>query len=56
MKRAVIRGRRVLADGRRLVNVCCPHCDGRHWVAADTAIHDCPRRPGAFTIDRTENQ
>lgn len=35
MTRAIIRRRRTLADGRRLVNVVCPVCDGRHWISAD---------------------
>lgn len=50
MKRALIRQRRTLADGRRLVNVVCPLCDGRHWLPADTTTHHCPRRPGTFTL------
>lgn len=50
MKRATIRQRRTLADGRRLVQVVCPVCDGRHWVPADLSTSDCPRRPGAFTL------
>ena len=50
MKRAVIRQRRTLADGRRLVQVVCPVCDGRHWVPADSTTSDCPRRPGTFTL------
>ena len=49
MKRAVVKQRRQLADGRRLVNVVCPACDGRHWMAqADTGC--CPRKPGRFAI------
>ncbi len=50
MKRAVIRGRRTLADGRRLVQVVCPHCDGRHWLPADTTPATCPRLLGTFTL------
>ena len=50
MKRATIRGRRPLGDGRRLVNIVCPICDGRHWMPANTQTHECPRKPGTFTI------
>ena len=50
MKHAVIRQRRTLADGRRLVNIVCPVCDGRHWLPAETTKAECPRRPGAFTL------
>jgi cytidylate kinase len=49
MKRATIRGSRVLADGRRYVNVVCPLCDRRHWLPAD-GTGRCPRRHGCFTI------
>lgn len=52
MKRAVIRQRRTLGDGRRLVNVVCPICDGRHWMPANTTLANCPRRPGAFIIPK----
>jgi hypothetical protein len=46
---ATIKGRRTLGDGRQLINICCPVCDGRHWLPAkDTA--ECPRRPGSFVI------
>lgn len=31
MKRAAIRARRTLADGRRLIQVVCPYCQHRHW-------------------------
>jgi hypothetical protein len=50
---AVIRGRRRLADGRRLVNVVCPRCEHRHWLP-DTATGYCPRRHTAFTITPVE--
>lgn len=50
MKRATIRQRRTLADGRRLINVVCPVCDGRHWLPANTTESDCPRRSGVFTV------
>lgn len=50
MKRATVRQRRTLADGRRLLQIVCPICDGRHWVPADTTTSDCPRRPGTFTL------
>lgn len=49
MKTALIRQRRTLADGRRLVNVACPMCDRRHWIPA-AGTGKCPRRPGRFTI------
>jgi hypothetical protein len=49
VKRAVIKQRRTLGDGRRLVTIVCPVCDGRHWLpTADTGR--CPRKPGIFTI------
>ncbi len=51
MKRAVIRQRRTLADGRRLVQVACPICGVRHWLPADTTTHQCPRRPGVFALN-----
>jgi hypothetical protein len=50
MKRATVRQRRTLADGRRLLQIVCPICNGRHWVPADTNTSDCPRRPGTFTL------
>lgn len=50
MKRAAIRQRRTLADGRKFVCVVCPICQHRHWVPADTSTSDCPRRPGTFTL------
>lgn len=50
MKRATIRARRRLADGRRLINVVCPICGGRHWLPDTDPIAACPRRPGEFTI------
>lgn len=49
MKRAQVQQRRTLGDGRRLVNMVCPHCDGRHWMAA-RPMGQCPRRGGAFQI------
>jgi len=48
-RRALIRQRRTLADGRRLVNVVCPICDGRHWLPARPRGR-CRRRRGTFTI------
>jgi hypothetical protein len=49
VKHAIVKQRRTLGDGRRLVNVLCPICDGRHWMPAeDTA--QCPRKPGRFAI------
>jgi hypothetical protein len=55
MKPALVKQRRRLADGTRLVNVVCPSCDGRHWLA-DDHTGECPRTPGTFTITdpRTE--
>lgn len=50
MKHAVIRQRRTLSDGRRLVQIVCPHCDTRHWLPSDTETSTCPRRPGDFKI------
>lgn len=50
MKRAIVKQRRTLADGRRLVQVVCPICQGRHWLPADATQATCPRRPGAFTL------
>ena len=49
MKRAIVKQRRTLGDGRRFVNVACPVCDHRHWMpTADTGC--CPRKPGSFAI------
>jgi hypothetical protein len=42
VKRATVRGRRTDPTGRRLVNVVCPVCDGRHWLPADPS-GQCPR-------------
>lgn len=50
MNRAAVRARRTLADGRRLVNIVCPVCDGRHWLPAADTVGRCPRKPGSFTI------
>ena len=50
MKKAtVIRARRTLADGRRLLQVVCPLCEHRHWLP-ETSTGVCPRRRTAFTI------
>jgi hypothetical protein len=50
MKKAtVIRARRTLADGRRLLQVVCPICEHRHWLP-ETSTGVCPRRRTAFTI------
>jgi hypothetical protein len=56
MKAATVRARRRLADGRRLVDVVCPHCDRRHWLP-EAATGFCPRRNYPFTIaaERTTN-
>lgn len=45
MKRAPVRQRRTLADGRRLLCVACPVCDGRHWLPV-AEFGTCPRKPG----------
>jgi hypothetical protein len=49
VKAAIVKQRRQLADGHRLVNVVCPACDGRHWLP-DNGTGQCPRRPATFTI------
>jgi hypothetical protein len=50
MRPALVKQRRRLADGTRLVNVVCPACDGRHWLV-DDHTGECPRRPATtFTI------
>lgn len=49
MKRATVRQRRTLVDGRRLVNVACPVCEHRHWLP-DTGTGRCPRKSGSFAI------
>ncbi len=49
MKHAKVRARRTLSDGRELLQVVCPVCQGRHWLRDGTVGH-CPRRPGRFTI------
>ncbi|WP_170981215.1 hypothetical protein [Mycolicibacterium sp. CR10] len=57
MKRAVVRQRRTLADGRKFVCIVCPVCEHRHWLPADTNTSECPRRPGTFTLtDRNQNR
>jgi hypothetical protein len=48
-KVGIVRGRRQLADGRRLVLVVCPLCDGRHWLR-EGAMGSCVRRNGSFHI------
>lgn len=50
MKRAVIRQRRTLSDGRKFICVVCPICEHRHWVPAANDTSNCPRRPGTFQI------
>jgi hypothetical protein len=49
VKRAVIRARRRLADGRRFVSVACPHCEHRHWLP-EAATGFCVRRNATFNI------
>jgi len=51
-KTAVVRQRRTLADGRRLICIVCPLCEHRHWQQADEPGH-CPRRGGTFAIATT---
>lgn len=52
MKRAPIRQRRTLRDGRRMVSVCCPSCSGRHWYPVTDQPVTCPRKTtkAPFTI------
>lgn len=52
MKRAKVHTQRRLADDRRMVQIVCPVCDGRHWMrAAAGDIAHCPRGlPGQFII------
>jgi hypothetical protein len=53
MKAATVKQRHRLADGRRLVNIVCPHCEHRHWLPeAPTGF--CTRRNSTFTIATTE--
>jgi hypothetical protein len=49
VKAATVKQRRRLADGRRFVNVVCPHCDHRHWLP-EAATGFCTRRNCTFTI------
>jgi hypothetical protein len=50
MRAATVKQRRRLVDGRLFVQVACPHCSHRHWVA-EAATGECPRRPATtFTI------
>jgi hypothetical protein len=49
MRPAIVEQRRQLADGRRLVNVVCPACEGRHWLQEATTGF-CSRRNSTFTI------
>jgi hypothetical protein len=49
MKAAAVRGRRRLADGRKLIQVVCPHCEHRHWLPEATTGF-CTRRNSTFTI------
>jgi uncharacterized OB-fold protein len=54
MKRATVRGRRRLADGRRLIQVVCPWCGHRHWLP-EAVTGFCSRRQCAFGI-ATDNR
>jgi hypothetical protein len=49
MKAATVRARRRLADGRRLIQIVCPHCEHRHWLP-ESPNGWCSRRNSAFTI------
>jgi hypothetical protein len=49
VKRAMVRQRRTLADGRRLVSVACPWCSVRHWTRAGST-GTCPRLGRVFVI------
>jgi hypothetical protein len=53
VKRAVIRARRRLADGRRLVQVVCPVCEHRHWLREDQDGF-CSRRDTTFELEVTK--
>jgi hypothetical protein len=46
---AVVRARRRLADGRKLLQIVCPACDHRHWLP-EAATGLCARRNSTFTI------
>jgi hypothetical protein len=49
MKAATVKQRRRLADGRRLIQIVCPHCSHRHWLP-EAAIGFCTRRNSEFAI------
>ncbi|MCV7285355.1 hypothetical protein H7J87_08440 [Mycolicibacterium wolinskyi] len=53
LKTAPVRRTRRLADGRRLVHIVCPVCDGRHWLPDRRGEVLCPRLPqrAPFQID-----
>jgi hypothetical protein len=55
VKRAIVKQRRTLGDGRRLVNVFCPVCDGRHWMPVSESAQ-CPRKPGSFAIPTADKR
>jgi hypothetical protein len=54
MRAAQIRQRRHDHNGRELINVVCPRCNGRHWLRAAPTGY-CPRRTtaAAFAIAQT---
>ena len=49
MKAAVIRARRRLADGRRMLQVVCPLCEHRHWMP-EAPVGFGGRRQAGFPI------
>jgi hypothetical protein len=50
MKTAAVKQRRTAPDGRRMVNVNCPACGHRHWVADTADPVRCPLRLGKFFV------
>jgi hypothetical protein len=55
MKTALVKQRRQLADGRRLVQIVCPACDGRHWLP-DSGTGQCPQRLSTFAFPPRKDQ
>jgi hypothetical protein len=49
MRAAIVKQRRRLADGRRLVQVACPHCEHRHWLP-EAVTGFCARRNSTFSV------
>lgn len=54
MKTAIVKQRRTGRDGRRMVNINCPLCQHRHWVADTDDPICCPIKTGkgSFLIGR----